>query len=111
VRWCRPAVPRSPRPNAGEVELELAIPGVVSLYVFPQAGQIIGVDGEPDAIRAAPAGSHRESTGPGTGEFLGRYGDEIHCCSPPPVSLAGHPADRCSARDSVTWGWPPDAIV
>ena len=82
VRWYRPAVPRSPSTNADEVDLGLAIPGVVSLYVFLQAGQIIGVGGEPEAIRAVPAISHCEDAGHGTGEFLGRYGYETHCCSP-----------------------------
>ena len=42
----QPAVATAPTPTPDivEIDLELAIPGVVSLYVFLQAGQIVGVD-------------------------------------------------------------------
>jgi len=98
------AVQRSPRPDAAEVELELAIPGVVSLYVFLQPAQIIGVDGEPEAIRAVPAISHRESAGQGTGEFLCRHGYERHCRFPLMFLWPVAPADRPAREKQRRFG-------
>jgi hypothetical protein len=57
VQGWQPAVATAPTPTPDivEIDLELAIPGVVSLYVFLQAGQIVGVDSELAASRAVLA--------------------------------------------------------
>jgi hypothetical protein len=84
-----------------KIDLELAIPGVVSLYVFLQTGQIVSVDGELAASRAVLAICHCESAGQGTGEFLGRY--EYDCqLSPLVFSFAGHDADRSFQRETTS---------
>jgi hypothetical protein len=62
----RSATP-TPTPDIAKIDLELAIaiPGVVSLDVFMQARQIVGVDGDQAASRTVLAICHRQSAGGG----------------------------------------------